>query len=584
MADTHVAEFRLWVDDNKRTGFDGNRKECYYLPPTLLRQYWNVDRVKQVLSDCGLEDDAAEITKRFLRIFSTLVHLGQIQRLTLFTDFDQDDITLPMRELTQTTKNLLKEFWDEQWMFCPLEFSKPLIFKRKLHTRHILPVTYGPSLRSPSWAGDGPSIEQVEIHNESSIDVWALGAIYSDVLVWSLTEEPGREEYCEARKKAIQKLKHITERGFEACFHDGTEVLGAVKEHHAAVLEYKRGPDRISPGISEFILKEMLRVAKSRTTADTLMSRAEELMQDLESEADGESSQDPPTCDPGPMSRVGKDGMNNKDERRSSHPRPMTPQTNRSIPTPKSPTVITYTNSAVTNDGAIDQPVARRPAIGEAPVEKMYEILEKKRSKNRSIGRALDMFQGKHFDGSIETPEMVSARRGIEVNGGRDQIFLVDNFDSMRQWTEQTAVTARVISYVTKVADNDGMDLIFASDSTKSRNYSKSKQVESAIRKMKFARGRCNMKNCLLNIVKEIFKDGKKNIKPTSIYVYTGGDWDDANEVKTVIKKSINHLAKAEEDPSTLMFQFIRFGEDENGIECLRQLDDECKEQRELGE
>ncbi|RTE80701.1 hypothetical protein BHE90_004790 [Fusarium euwallaceae] len=435
----------------------------------------------------------------------------------------------------------------------------------------------------------------------ASIDVWALGAIYSDVLVWSLTEETGREDYCTTRKEAIAKLKSIKERGFEACFHDGTQVLDAVKEYHAAVLKYKRGSDHISPRISEFILKEMLRVSTSRTTTDTLLSRVGELIQELESELDVESSQNPPISVRGPMSRVGKDGMmNNHDERRSSQPRPATPQTNPPVSIQTDPVVTPPTNppaanetnppvtnptdSSVTKYRAVDQTVINRPAAGQAPVEKMYDMLGKKRSKTRSIGRALDMFRGEHFEGSIETPEMVTARREIKVKGGRDQIFLVDNFDSMRQWMGEIAITARVISYVTKVADNDGMDLIFASEPTKSRNHSKSTAVESAIRKMKFAHGKCNMKNCLLKIIKGIFKDGKNSIKPTSIYVYTDGNWDDADEVKAVIKKSIRHLVNAEEDPSTLMFQFIRFGDDKDGTECLRQLDDKCKEQHPLGE
>ncbi|RSL66491.1 hypothetical protein CEP54_003656 [Fusarium duplospermum] len=814
MADAHVVDFRHWVENNKRIGFDGTRKECFYVPTSRLRDYWSIARVRQVLSDCNSEDDAARITTNFLRIFSTLVHLGQIQKLTLFTDIKQDDVQMPIEELPYTKKILLREFWDEHWMFCPLEFSKDLIYVRRLHTRHILPVTYGLSLRGDSSADDEPTIEKVEIHAEcntmtnpntpvvfkifrgpdmenlyraeariykmlgekeeaqgnftkyyasfsfdqtdtriivleyaamgslldffkqtsppvtpddfkllwkamlrlvtglyalhnldrppiagesmngfiegihqdihpanilvfphpensipkgktrfnvrfkladfglaevrrvsksgeilniknqgnrmysapecypnyrvqlevrpkvaASIDVWALGAVYSDVLVWSLTEEPGREDYCKTRREAIAKVKHFTDRGFEACFHDGTQVLDAVKEYHTAVLKYKRGPDHISPRISDFILKEMLRRSKSRTTTDTLMSRADELMQELESEVDVESSQNPPVSVRRPMSRVGKDGMmNNHDQRRSSQARPVTPQTNPPVSIQTNPVVTTptnppatkeinslatkeinppaanETNSSVTKDRAVDQAVIHRPDPGQAPVERMYDMLGKKRSKARSIGRALDMFRGEYFEGSIETPEMVAARREIKVKGGRDQIFLIDNFDSMRQWMEKIAITARVISYVTKVADNDGMDLVFASESTKSRNYSKSTAVESAIRKMKPARGKCNMNNCLLNTINGIFKDGKNRIKPTSIYVYTDGNWDDADEVKTVIKKSIKHLVDADEVPSTLMFQFIRFGDDEAGAECLRQLDDECKEQHPLGE
>lgn len=148
----------------------------------------------------------------------------------------------------------------------------------------------------------------------------------------------------------------------------------------------------------------------------------------------------------------------------------------------------------------------------------------------------------------------------------------------MQRHVEQVARTARVLSYVTKVADNDGLELFFASDSAKSGNYSTSTAVESAIRRKEFAHGKCNMENCLLNIMKVVFKDDRSAIKPTSIYVYTDAMWQDAGPVSSVIKKAISRLAKAQEASSTLMFQFIQFGDDERGGRCLQRLDDECKE------
>ncbi|KAI8654030.1 Protein kinase domain-containing protein [Fusarium sp. Ph1] len=752
----HVVRFRAWVKDNTKTGLSGDDLQRLYVPPSLLKKYWDIEK----------KEIAARITAKYLRIFSTLVHLGQTGKITLFTSKTQDDVQLPIEELPYEWKTVLTEFWDEQWMFCPLEFDKDdIIYKRELHTRQILPMRYDGSLRDHSWAGDGPSVKKVQIHREcnkmtmepdtpvvfkvfkgadmeklyraeanvyarlsqksaaqetitkhygsfsfeetdtriivleyaakgslldffkntlppvtpeefkllwramfalltglyalhnldklpiegepttdftaaihqdiqpanilvfpcsenskaegdarfnvrfkladfgftewrrvskpdghikiknegnrmysapecypnhpvksqvrppvtAKADVWALGAIYSDVLVWSIAGEPRRIQYCTSRKDAIAELKHIKERGFEACFHDGTRVLDAVKEFHATVLRDKRESDRISPGISEFILREMLKVSDSRASTDTLISRAEEVMQELESEAYVEtlqSSRSPPTSHRGPMSRVGGDGMmNNDDQRRDSQPRPTTPQ-----------------NKPLVTRG---RTVTLKPSLGQAPVEKMYERLGRKRNKTLSFGRARDMLQGKHSEISIELPEMESAWSLIKAHGGRDQILLIDNFNSMRYYSGQVAKTARVISYVTKVADTDGMDLYFASDPTKPHNYTTSTAVELAVKKMKFVDGKCNMKNCLLNITRAVFKDGKNGIKPTSIYVYTDAVWEDASEVAGVIKMSISRLVEAKEDPSTLMFQFIQFGSDRNGTICLRKLDND---------
>ncbi|KAJ4171344.1 hypothetical protein NW754_013113 [Fusarium falciforme] len=86
------------------------------------------------------------------------------------------------------------------------------------------------------------------------------------------------------------------------------------------------------------------------------------------------------------------------------------------------------------------------------------------------------------------------------------------------------------------------------------------------------------MKICLLNIIEKVLKSGKNGIKPTSIYVYTDGVWEGVNDVKSVIQKSIGRLAEGKEDPSRIMFQFIQYGNDDQGTARLRELDDKCKE------
>lgn len=110
-------------------------------------------------------------------------------------------------------------------------------------------------------------------------DIWSLGAVLSDALVWSISGEPGRQQYLEFRRKAIAELGHIKTKGSEACFHDGEAVLDAVPKFHAKVLTDKRRDDHISEQMSKLILSELLRHADSRVSADTLMSRVDEFKQ-----------------------------------------------------------------------------------------------------------------------------------------------------------------------------------------------------------------------------------------------------------------------------------------------------------------
>ncbi|RSM14862.1 hypothetical protein CEP52_001058 [Fusarium oligoseptatum] len=693
MKNEHVVHFREWVLENQGSGMNGENQTCFYVPSSRLKAYWTPDNIRKVLDSCDLQESAAQIAEKFVRVFSTLVYVGQPENITLFLRKDRDDLQLPISPLPREWPPCLGDFHDEQWMFCPLEFSKHLIYKRELHRQQILPVTYLESLRDNAWGGDGPSIHKVEIHSEcntmtekahkniamyygsfsfertetriiileyaemgsllkffentglpvtaddfktfwrallklltglfnvrfkladfglaevrrvlrpdgrfkienegnrmysapecyvnyaiesevrpevtTSVDVWALGAVYSDALVWSIAGEPGREAYRVKRKEAIAELNRFKAAGFEACFHNGEDKLDAVSEFHQETLQNKRESDPISCLMSDFILNDMLRVADSRLIPQTLKSRADEMMNNLERRptvGTSTSSYTQPISDPDPiMSRVGEDPPVPKPD---DTDRPKTPQ--------KPPPVL--------KERAVALATAPETGSGLAPVDQMYQMLGKKKSKTYSIGRARDMFQGKHFEGSIVLPGMQSARSQIKARGGRDQIILIDNFKSMKPHKEQVARTARVIGYFTKVADNDGMDLFFTSDSTRAHKVSTSTAVEFTIRRTGFCAGKCNMANCLSNILMAVFKDGQSQIKPTSIYVYTDAKWEEDNDVESVIRDSISRLVKADQRPTTLMFQFIQFGNDPKGTAHLQYLDDKCKEMHKLGE
>ncbi|KAJ4317349.1 hypothetical protein N0V84_007406 [Fusarium piperis] len=592
---------------------------------------------------------------------------------------ERDDSNLPFWEIPYAWKESLGKFWDEQWMFCPLEFSKELIFKRKLHARQILPVTYRESLRPHALASDGPSIRKVEIHPACNTMTEANTPVVFKVFRGSGLETMYQAEantYKRLRERPVAQKTIATHYGSFSFEETDTRIIILEYAVNGSLLDFfKKASPPVTPEESKLLWKAMFallqglyalhnldrqpiegdpanvftaaihgdikpdnilvfpcaeksthgehvgfnvrfkladfglaesgRVSKInghikiKNEGNRMYSAPEcypnyavqsQLRPVVTPKADvwslgavysevlvwsiaGELrrneyclSWSPPTSDRGPMSRVGEDGMMHKnDQRRPSHPRSTTP----------------HTEPPATSHRAAGQTVAPKPSNGQAPpveelyVEELYEKLWKKKSKGLSIGRARDMFQRKHSDISIELPQMESAWSLIKAKDGRDQIILIDNFISMQPYIKEVAKTARVVSYVTKVADTDGMDLFFASDSTKSQKHTTSTTVESAIKGMKLVKGKCNMKNCLHNITKAVFKDG---IKPTSIYVYTDAVWEDADEVANVIKKSIARLVEAKEDPSTLMFQFIQFGNDKDGTICLQKLDNECKE------
>lgn len=154
--------------------------------------------------------------------------------------------------------------------------------------------------------------------------------------------------------------------------------------------------------------------------------------------------------------------------------------------------------------------------------------------------------------------------------------MLIDNFKSMRQYMKKVEETARVISYVAKAVDKDGMELYAASEIAKKPQKCKnSSQIEKAITKMPTVDGTCNMRGCLDTILDRVLV-GRK-VKPTSIYIYTDGVWEPgADQVKFSIKRAIDYLIKCGQPSSTLMFQFVQFGSDTEGTGRLKFLDNKC--------
>ncbi|EEU36982.1 uncharacterized protein NECHADRAFT_52172 [Fusarium vanettenii 77-13-4] len=758
-----IGHFREWAHKSQKPGVNGKKEECPYVPPLLLKTYWTPERVKEVVESFSFHVPVAEITERFLCVFSILVYIGQPDKISLFISKNYDNFNLPFTELPPEMSPSLQEFVDQQWMFCPLEFSDSLMYKRDLPTRRILPVTYLESLRDKAWRGDGPSIRKVHVHPEcnntankdthvvfkiykgsglkslykaeadfysrlsemhkaqknitqhygsfsfeetetriiileyaamgslldffrnlppvtpdeflmfwrellklvpalhavqnldrsplegsstavhqdiqpanilvfphppkspprdksrfdvrfkladfglaelrrvskpdeqftidnegncmygapecypnyaiqkvvrpkvtTSVDVWSLGAVFSDAFVWSISGEDGREKYRECRRQAIAKLDYIKARGFEACFHNGEDVLEVISQFHGRVLQNKRGNDHISERISNFILSDMLTHADSRVCANTLMARVKRVIKEAEREALEDSSllpQIPLSHDPGKIPPSTKD----TEERTPNPPQPLAMTAPPTRPVPTQP-----------GENATHTPETRVPV----PVDVMYERLGIKRSNSPICWVPWNRLRGRRLDRVTDLPGMDSARSKIKDFRGRSQVILIDNFTSMKPHADQVAKIARVISYITKVASKKPTLLFFASDSTKPLKCSTSSQVESAIRNMKLVEGSCSMKICLNNILQAVLPDNKR-IKPTSIYVCTDGVWERLNDVKHIIKTSIDRLIEAKEDPSTLMFQFIQFGDNDRGTERLQELDDDCKQEHE---
>lgn len=72
-------------------------------------------------------------------------------------------------------------------------------------------------------------------------------------------EEDGRREYERRRVEATKSVPRITQAGYGGCFHTVDSRLVVVDSMHEEAKQYLQQGDKITPLVSEFILKRMLR-------------------------------------------------------------------------------------------------------------------------------------------------------------------------------------------------------------------------------------------------------------------------------------------------------------------------------------
>ncbi|KAF5707994.1 serine threonine kinase [Fusarium mundagurra] len=117
---------------------------------------------------------------------------------------------------------------------------------------------------APECYANSPAQVNVRPHVSPNIDLWALGAVFSEILVWSISGHAALEDYRKARQKEISNLAYIEARGIDACFHDGHERLPVVDKFLKDVLDHRRATDEVSTAISHMVLNFMMTNEKER--------------------------------------------------------------------------------------------------------------------------------------------------------------------------------------------------------------------------------------------------------------------------------------------------------------------------------
>lgn len=170
---TPTGEFLAFVKSKKDEykGRDGRGKERHYVPYTELLEYWTTDRIRDA---CESYDEAIAvryslIRSRLLRVFSTLVFIGQLSYLPDFKrngyyDEKFPDTTLPEPwEQSPPYKSMFNDFKNHQWKFFPVILDRDSLDDNWLQSERILPVCVQAKIRE-QFSGERAAITKVQFH------------------------------------------------------------------------------------------------------------------------------------------------------------------------------------------------------------------------------------------------------------------------------------------------------------------------------------------------------------------------------------------------------------------------------------
>ncbi|KAI5464963.1 hypothetical protein BGZ63DRAFT_421950 [Mariannaea sp. PMI_226] len=453
---------------------------------------------------------------------------------------------------------------------------------------------------------------------EPTVDVWALGAVLSDGLIWSIWGESGRDKYRNERQREIAQIPALKGSGYDACFHNGIHRLEAVDATHQLVLDHSRKIDSLSEVVSELILEHMLQGIKGRlspsqtfnkfeakfdrwkrfqesTNTSAIIDRSDHRPTNVSLSTSSANNTHPkrqegiqrePKPSSKPVARL-KDAFNSCSS--------FSQQTGSFCQHHRSTSVATHSNpefNKETSDNKGDFRLSREE-IGRGRPPEQNTISNGNRMEQLVSFKDVYMHLTTKRHRSMSFSRMLSSRRGISTNvmnlvgisealskidafGSRDQYILIDNYESMKDHKLEVEIAARVISYYVKEVHStkkkNAIQLYFASEMGNPSKHGTSSSVETAIRHHEFIPGYCAMNLSLRNILEKI----AASPKPSSVYVFTDAVWEPGPcEVGRVIAEAVSAMVEKRLKAQDIMIQFIRFGDGIHQRERLRKLDDD---------
>ena len=159
----------------------------------------------------------------------------------------------------------------------------------------------------------------------------------------------------------------------------------------------------------------------------------------------------------------------------------------------------------------------------------------------------------------------------------------------MRAHQDELEALFEALAYLLKESDPDGLEMYFTMTD-------ESYRAKSSCKLMKYLKNhnppidRSNIRTRLIRIVGEYqrrlndqLQSGRNRrlsftrtpgqVRPQSLYVFTDGIWQPSSDITDIVENLVKSLTDHRLPPEQFGIQFIRFGNDIEGIERLARLD-----------
>lgn len=456
-------------------------------------------------------------------------------------------------------------------------------------------------------------------------DIFSAGAVFSDAVSWVARGKDGRDEYLRCRREELEKTEGFANSGYETAFHDGSERLSSVDAMHRDIRSSLPSHDKITARVLDIIENHMLVLPNDRLRAKLLYDKFEKQVKDARVEALGgvqglDRSQSTRSLDlsklhdvlpdpetPPPSSRAdriwsppGSAALSTSTDGYSDCQDAFSP-----VRSPRTPTQVAFlTASKVLSgvasptpqrpNGQLKRPYSTpyQPALskhGSQVSEDALRTLSNAGSK-LSMQDAADWRKAMKLEGQVSSNVKRVIEQLKENLARRDLLFFIEDTESMNEHSVQIEVAFQILAYLAKNIDPDDVELSFVSkplDVIKSRRTTLLlEEVEKHLSKHLSVKGR--IESSLSTLINEkimrrlpvsipLFGQVPAWYKPITIFVFTDGKWGDGVEVGNgltePISKLMREMKKRGLNRTHVMFQFLRFGDDEKGREHLDYLD-----------